>query len=1059
MAEKRREKIFSFNGSVVTRVQPHLVRDPDAVKIENIDPASGALVPLKQDTTESLSCERSFTRYKNAWVCTPKEATYLEHSGNLYLTDSQIPMKRYSYLGEEYEQRLGIAKPDGGDASTSFYYGHTSAQPYIDAFFIEPYLIGLRGEENATSATHIDVYLFAESGIELRGTRDLSSSPFGTKLFCHVLDSTTIAIFVMGDSAIEWFKYSIASDTFTAQSDITLSGGITFTSLTGDHTSGAAGKWMSGAQSGSRWDSGWVLATGAEQIDISSGIGTNLWGHADRITAKDESYAESGDVDSGEAELAQLIARFPVITPPAGVESFYLSVRCRYKWGSGQDWQWNKIRKLQLYYDGWIGDNFGDESIYRARKGSFSGVINTGDWGIENGITRDMLESGQLGFGFDFQSKNNGRWYVDYAELRAFGLIPAEGEDTDRFEFYAGTTEGVNRYVVNSATGVRLLETWHGTKSIKSVSWESDNVSVLYTESDGSNPMIALYNIATITADKNVLLPPTACAAGSAATHDPHNNIYVAAPTALSTSGKGEVACYDGAAGVELARVVLPDTIGSAFPTGMCADDYRVYLTDDYGSYSSMWSYLAETLEASGKITGVYAGNSYTYGKAKSIRRCGAYILIATSSTVVEPDENEFKGIWLYRANVSYLPVSNHYSPSKNKLNGAYSYGVTFYNERDNTESEMTLIINDAYVVNGFFDLTNIPQPDDEQVTHVRLYRVGGALTAFSVIAELEVGVTTYQDLVPDSLAGSANGSYGRYPPPQNLQCLTEVFGTFFGIADAKLYYTTQANPNYWTLFPLDLGAEATGLAICAQGLLPLTKEKSYYLSGTTTSAFRLYPLHGDQGCVSPWSVQPYSDGSLWMSSDGLCFSNGGKVQVLSKEQLGKITFSGIRASAVYDEVYYMAHSSGVFIADFRHNNTVRFRTLSDTDIDGMGVFDDILYLHKDGTGSDAAGLYSAFTAEKNRRALWRSGQRVLVDPGNLKRYKHLKLWYKGRPTLSFFIDGQLAGKRVALAKADKNNHIDIDLPHVSSGRFIEYLFEGDYELHYLEEVIDVNKR
>ena len=1056
MAEKQRQKIDNFNGSIVTRVQPHLVKDPDCVVMENIDPASGSVIPLKQDEVEDLTCERSFIRYKDELVSTASEAEYLEHSGKLYLTDGQIPMKRYTYLGQVYDEQLGVEKPAGGDASTPFYYGHTFAQPYIDAFFVEPYLIGLRGEESATAATHIDVHLFTEAGITLRGTREFTPSAFGTKLFCHVLDSTTIAIFVMGASAIKWFKYSISADSFTAQSDITLSGGATFTSIAGPHNSGDDGKWMSGSQTGSRWDSGWRIANGATQLND----GGNAWEYTSRITAKDDSSVESGDVDSeSEDDLKSLIATFPAITPPEGIESFFISIRCKYSWVSGGDWRWNTINRLQLYYNGWIGDNFGDESIYQAENGSYSGIINTGDWSIVNGITRAMLESGQLGFGFNFQSGNNGHWYVDYAEMRVFGFIPAEGDGTDRFEFYAGTTTGVNRYLVNSATGVSLLETWYGTKSIRSVSWCSDNLSILYTETDGSSPMLALYNITSVNADENILLSPTSCEPGASVTHDPHNDIYVGVSAALSDSGNGEVVCYDGTTGLELARVEMTDSIGTAFPTGMCADDYRVYLSDDYGSYSSIWSYLAETLEASGVITGIFAGNSYTYGGAKSIRRCGDYLVVAVSSTLSDPDENEFKGIWLYRANVSYLPSVNHYSPSKNKLNGVYSYGVTFYNERDDTESELFLMVDDAYVVNGFFDLMNIPQPEDSQVTHIRIYRVGGAIAAFSVIAELEVGTTTYRDLIPDSAAGDVNGEYGRNVPPRNLRGITEVLGTFFGTVGTELYYTTQSNPNYWTLFPIELGAEAMGLAVCAQGLLPLTTEKSYFLSGTTAETFKLYPLHGDQGCISPRSVQAFGDGSLWMSSDGLCFSNGGKVRVLSKDQLGKTAFTGIRASAVYDEVYYMAHSTGVFVADFRHNNTVRFRTLSDTDIDGMGVFNDVLYFHKDGTGVDVAGLYSAFTAEGNRRVSWRSGKRVAIDPGNLKQYKHLKLWYRGRPTLSFFVDGHLTGKKVVLAEAIENTNIDVDLPHVTSGRFIEYLLEGDYELHYLEEVVDVNKR
>lgn len=1038
MAQQVRSAIGNFHGSKVTRMQSRLVKPPDCITMDNCDTSSGAVVPLKQDTLVDATVDKSFFYYNGQWRSTALEAEFLENDGKLYLSDGTTPRKLYTYLGNEYDEYLGIEKPGTEDASASVYYGSLHNYSYMDAWFIDPFVIGLRGSDVATAGSHLDVYQFTEDGTSLLVTATFASA-HGTQLFCHVIDSTTIGVFICGPSAIKWYKFSISGNTLTAQTDITLGSG-TFTCITGDHTSSNDGQWMSGAQSGSRWDSGWVMASSAEQL----ADGGNSWENTANIYAKDGNNAESGDVDTPETNLKSLIARFTFPEPPVGIDTFYVSVRTKYSWGSGSDWRWNTINRMQLYYGGWIGNNYAPVGIYQSKSGEYENIVSTGDWGVTNGITRDMITSGVLGFGLNFQSGNNGHWNVDYVEARIFGLVPADTEGEDKFEFFAGTTEGLNRYIYNTSTGVSLVDTTESSRSVASAYWDGNNISVLYTDRTFS-----LLNSYEVGGTINVLVEPTIGEPGSKICHDPFNEIYVGVSKSASDSGEGEVVCYDNDLVAELARIQALN-VGTVFPTALCADDFRVYVSDDLGSYSDVRTFLNRSMDESGRMTGVFAGSSSIYGKCRSIRKCGGYIVSSLAST----ETNTFSGIWLYKANIEYLPSINHYSPSKANLNGVYSYGVTFYNERDGSESEMLLMIDDAYVIDGFIDIKNIPQPASDQATHIRLYRVGGSLSVFSLVEELTVGTTEYRDLVPDGETGDALPTGTRYQPPLNLRYITEAFGEFFGLSGTKLYFTTQANANYWTVFPIDLASIGTGIAPVAAGVLIFTRVKSYFLSGTNPDAFNLYPLSGDQGCVSGKSVQPFRDGALWISTDGLCFSNGGKPVVLSKELLGKISFEGIRASAVYDEVYYMAHSAGVFIADFRHDNLARFRDLADLDVDGMGVFEDILYFHKEGLG-----VFKAFAhATSKRRVTWRTGDRPTTDPASLKYYKFVKISYSGRPTFAVYVDGERVLNKV-LAEAEEITDIDIDLPHVTAGRTVQYEIKGVFELHYFEEVADTNKR
>lgn len=1026
MAEVLRYPIRNFLGSKVSRLQEYLVIAPDCVEMVNADASTGAILPVKDDTVIDGSVQKTFVEYNGVWRSTNLDADYLQYNGRLYLTDGVKPKKTYSYIGVEYTEDLGIDKPSPQDASVSFYYGSIHNQPYIDAWFIEPFIIGLRGDETSTDGTHLDVYQFTDSGSSLLLSHNLAA-PHGTKMFCHVIDGTTIAIFVLGSTKIEWYKLAVlGTPTITKQTDITPASGETFLSIAGPHDSANNGMWMNGSKSGSRWDSGWIRTSASlpqTERDINGCTYTVNF-------------------------------PFTVPTPPNGIETFFVTIK--YSVSTSQespDPIKANITTLQLASGGVaVGNNYAP-TVAIPRRYVFSGVVNTGDWGVAGGITRERVEAG-LSFNFGYYSVDltdafiHASCTITDCSIRVFGLIPDPTDREDKFEFYVGGTDGCHRFVYNSTSGPSILETWYSTKYVHGLYWSDSNLSVLYKNSDGSNPKASLINVMSVNADDVVLVESIDVEKGPSICHDINNEIYVGVNESLSDSSSAEVVCYSNDTLVEIGRQVLTDSTGANFPTGMCTDGIRVYVSDDYGSYSDIWTYLLSTMEPSGKIGGIY--DSANYGKCQSLRRCGNYIITALAST----DPNSFSGVWIQRINSEYLPNVLHYAPSKNNLDGVYSYGVTFYNVKDDTESEITMIVNDAYVVKGFFDVMNIPQPTDAQVTHIRLYRVGGALTVFSLIAELAIGVTSYRDQIADGEATTAISMTGRYRPPTDLRWITEAFGIFYGISGSKLYYTTQANPNYWTMFPIDLGDTGTGLAVTGQGLLAFTRDRTFFLSGTSPGTYTLYPLSRNQGCVHGKSIQEDIGGGVrWMSSDGLCFSNGGKPLVLSKEILGKITFVGIKASVWYDEVYYLAHSTGVFVADFRYSGAVRFRDLSDTDIDGMGVFDDTIYLHKTG------GLHKAFASTQNRKVIYRTGVEVSTDPVAVKYYKNLRVWYKGRPTIKIYINGVQYGKSIVLDNKTDLTVYEIGIVDAPSGKYIQYRISGDFELHYLETVCDGNKK
>lgn len=379
-------------------------------------------------------------------------------------------------------------------------------------------------------------------------------------------------------------------------------------------------------------------------------------------------------------------------------------------------------------------------------------------------------------------------------------------------------------------------------------------------------------------------------------------------------------------------------------------------------------------------------------------------------------------------------------------LTNTLQYMYTYYNTNDGTESQPSEYSDEIVAASNKVNITVVASTDP-QVTNIRLYRLGSAITTPVLVVELSNTSTTYSDNIADiDLPGTALDSFTNAPAPTGLKYLIEAFSVFFGVVDDKLYFSDTAYPNYWNeFFFIDFPENITGLGLTQNGLLVFTKYKTYIVTGNSPETLSKYLLNGSQGCILHKSIQYVSNTLIWLSTDGICLSTGGDIQVVSRDKLDKLNLTTPVASIVYDDVYYLAHSAGILVGDYRFGGI--FRTIS-TVVKGFAVYNDTLYSCIDNV------LYSIGTNITKESMSWKSPQYPDGSISNLKNYKSIYVASTGNLTIKTYIDAALVNTTVL-----DNGSQEIKLPqNKRNGYTIQFEVTGTGTLTEIEYKLEVRQ-
>lgn len=242
-------------------------------------------------------------------------------------------------------------------------------------------------------------------------------------------------------------------------------------------------------------------------------------------------------------------------------------------------------------------------------------------------------------------------------------------------------------------------------------------------------------------------------------------------------------------------------------------------------------------------------------------------------------------------------------------LNGVLQYAYTFYNSVDGTESVPMFVTPEIATVSGIVEMTNIQVGTDPQVDKKRIYRIGGNITAFHLVAEIDNADTSFTDNVADlDLTGELLDSGTNYPPPDTgMSWLTEYNSMLFASDGDKLIFTPIGEPNYWPeTYYLDFPRNITGIGRTPIGLLVFNVFETWLVTGTGPLSLSQQLLSASQGCPNGDTVVSIEGASFWVSRDGICGSDGGRVKVLTRPKMGKMNLSNSINAKIHDSTYYL---------------------------------------------------------------------------------------------------------------------------------------------------------
>ena len=382
-------------------------------------------------------------------------------------------------------------------------------------------------------------------------------------------------------------------------------------------------------------------------------------------------------------------------------------------------------------------------------------------------------------------------------------------------------------------------------------------------------------------------------------------------------------------------------------------------------------------------------------------------------------------------------------------FNGTYQYTYTYYNENDGTESAPVRPTKERDIDSGAIELSFLFSSSDPQVTHKRIYRVGGNVTQFTLVDEIPDSQTTYVDSKKDSeLVGDLLESDNYYEAPTNLRFLSESYAMLFGAVGPTLRFTPVGKPNAWPPeYSIEFDSDITGLGPVANGLLVMTKYATFIVTGTGPLSLAQQTLRGDQGCIDHRSVQQVTRGMLcWASADGLCVSSGNNVEVITKNMLGRVELSPV-SSAVVDEVYYCLNSDGTTLVwDFRFKPTFYNLNLG---VSSLAVANSQLY------GWQSGIQHLMFKGENKLDILYKSPRFIEGSMTLPKTYKKFYFSHKGDIIINILIDDIV----VATKNLTGKDTTEVMVPQAKQrGYYVQFEVQGTGDLLEIEYTASVNR-
>ena len=249
-----------------------------------------------------------------------------------------------------------------------------------------------------------------------------------------------------------------------------------------------------------------------------------------------------------------------------------------------------------------------------------------------------------------------------------------------------------------------------------------------------------------------------------------------------------------------------------------------------------------------------------------------------------------------------------------------------YYLESD-SEISITGIQDPQYLSDYAADLVR-PRGMSLADVSVRIYRsVGGEFLLVNTASDLRSdsgpGTITFTDTTAAEDLGEPLPSNTWNLPPRNLRLLTNLAnGIMAGAVDKNIYFCEPYIPHAWPIaYSVSVDAPIVGMAALDTTLVVLTKERPYFVQGSSPEFMTVVQADAAQSCISERSIASMNGEVYFASPDGLMATSPRGTRNVTEalfsyrqwnELLDPTTIHGY----TQDQKYFGFHDSGSFIYD-----------------------------------------------------------------------------------------------------------------------------------------------
>lgn len=240
---------------------------------------------------------------------------------------------------------------------------------------------------------------------------------------------------------------------------------------------------------------------------------------------------------------------------------------------------------------------------------------------------------------------------------------------------------------------------------------------------------------------------------------------------------------------------------------------------------------------------------------------------------------------------------------------GTFNYTYTYYDSITGTESAPVELSNSLTVTNKDIVVTGFQVVPPLGATNIRLYRVGGYLSKFTLVDTLAVNTTTYTDTLDVSkIDGRLLQTLRTSVPPTDVNYIVEFNGRIYGASGNKVYFSALGNPDAWYVDDYYLvNSTITGLGTTGAGLVVFTAYTTNVLRGSGPENFFMKEISASVGCVGHHSIAQYQDSIMWLSADAFVMTDGFVLNDLTSNKIKNISGMYPRGTIVKNLTYLMA--------------------------------------------------------------------------------------------------------------------------------------------------------